>query len=107
MQEEVIEELLRKVAGLEENFEKHTGVVEQLRIIQQRRSEEIRSVRLESKSYGAEILDKLEAMQDQMNDRFEGAHERMDKLTTAVETLVSLLGNALKDRDPDTKQPGE
>lgn len=113
MQEEVIQELHRQVGDLKEAVERQAEELKGLKIIQQRQRSDVRDVRAEGKTYSSMNADAIEGLQDQMNDRFGGVHDRLDQLTEEVkqtkantEAILAILRSNVKRavEDPNTEE---
>lgn len=79
--ENQVDELAQRIAAVETNLAS-------FKMFEQRRATELR---VESKAYGAEILEKVERMQDQMNERFELVNTRLDDVHSGITTILQHL----------------
>lgn len=82
------------IEEMEEKFNQLQADVERFKMFAQRKNNE---TRMESKAYGAEILEKVEGLQDQMDMRFDAVEVQLGQMTEAINTLVGLLRTAVKD----------
>lgn len=113
MQEEVIQDLVQKVQALTEVVEGQRVEVEGLRIIQQRQRGDVRTVRAEGKTYNSLTTEAIEALQDQITERLDLVHTRIDDLVdevTGIKTDTQLILEILRSNvkraidDPNTDE---
>ena len=88
------EELEEKINELSQQFK-------DFKMFRQRRDTEIRT---ESKAYGAEILERVEGLQEQIDYRFDASNQRLDAMNAlmesvslGVDSLMGLIRRGMRD----------